>query len=97
MRDEARAIVGPTFREVYVSTALACCEVRDPKDCTRRRGAVRCRNSRVSAPYELPVAADLEIDTGRALLATCVDTLMQFACAQFGGAVDAGAARMRRG
>lgn len=47
MRDAARAIVGPAFREVYVSTPLACCEARDRKGCMRRRGAACCRNSPV--------------------------------------------------
>ncbi|ABB11199.1 adenylyl-sulfate kinase [Burkholderia lata] len=98
MRDEAKAIVGPAFREVYVSTALACCETRDPKGlyAKARRGALP-EFTGVSAPYEPPVAADLEIDTGRASLATCVDTLMQFACAQFVRAADARAALMRHG
>ncbi|HHX4184839.1 adenylyl-sulfate kinase [Burkholderia contaminans] len=98
MRDEAKAIVGPRFREVYVSTALDCCEARDPKGlyAKARRGALP-EFTGVSAPYEPPVAADLEIDAGRASLAMCVDTLVKFACAQFGGAIDAGAARMHHG
>ncbi|NTZ07090.1 adenylyl-sulfate kinase [Burkholderia metallica] len=98
MRDEARAIVGPAFREVYVSTSLACCETRDPKGLYAK---ARCGKlpefTGVSAPYEPPVEADLTIDTGRAPLATCVDMLMQFACAQFGYPADAQAMLTQHG
>ena len=98
MRDAARAIVGPAFREVYVSTPLACCEARDPKGLyAKARRGVLPEFTGVSAPYEPPVEADLTIDTGRASLAMCVDTLMRFAIAQFGGAADAQAAPMRHG
>ncbi|WP_319001249.1 adenylyl-sulfate kinase [Burkholderia cepacia] len=98
MRDAARAIVGPAFREVYVSTPLACCEARDPKGLyAKARRGVLLEFTGVSAPYEPPVEADLTIDTGRASLAMCVDTLMRFAIAQFGGAADAQAAPMRHG
>ncbi|MDN7590336.1 adenylyl-sulfate kinase [Burkholderia seminalis] len=98
MRDAARAIVGPAFREVYVSTPLACCEARDPKGlyAKARRGALP-EFTGVSAPYEPPAAADLAIDTGRVPLATCVDTLLQFAVTQFGFQADVQAAMTRHG
>ncbi|WGY71632.1 adenylyl-sulfate kinase [Burkholderia cepacia] len=98
MRDAARAIVGPAFREVYVSTPLACCEARDPKGlyAKARRGALP-EFTGVSAPYEPPVEADLTIDTGRESLGACVDTLLQFATMQFGFQADVQAAMTRRG
>ncbi|MCA7949771.1 adenylyl-sulfate kinase [Burkholderia seminalis] len=98
MRDAAKAIVGPAFREVYVSTPLACCEARDPKGlyAKARRGALP-EFTGVSAPYEPPEAADLAIDTGRVPLATCVDTLLQFAVTQFGFQADVQAAMTRHG
>ncbi|RQT72752.1 adenylyl-sulfate kinase [Burkholderia cepacia] len=98
MRDAARAIVGPAFREVYVSTPLACCEARDPKGLyAKARSGVLPEFTGVSAPYEPPVEADLTIDTGGASLAMCVDALMRFAVAQFGGAADPQAAPLRHG
>ncbi|WP_230962740.1 adenylyl-sulfate kinase [Burkholderia cepacia] len=98
MRDAARAIVGPAFREVYVSTPLACCEARDPKGLyAKARSGVLPEFTGVSAPYEPPVEADLTIDTGRASFAMCVDALMRFAVAQFGGAADPQAAPLRHG
>ncbi|CAB3761932.1 adenylylsulfate kinase [Burkholderia sp. MSh2] len=85
MRDQARAIVGAAFREVYVSTSLACCEARDPKGLyAKARLGVLPEFTGVSAPYEPPVRADLAIDTGNESIAKCVDTLMRFACTQFG-------------
>lgn len=98
MRDAARAIVGPAFREVYVSTPLACCEARDPKGLyAKARSGVLPEFTGVSAPYEPPVEADLTIDTSRASLAMCVDALMRFAVAQFGGAANPQAAPLRHG
>lgn len=98
MRDAARAIVGPAFREVYVSTPLACCEARDPKGLyAKARSGVLPEFTGVSAQYEPSVEADLTVDTGRASLAMCVDTLMRFAVAQFGGAADPQAAPLRHG
>ncbi|HEF5873238.1 TPA: adenylyl-sulfate kinase [Burkholderia cenocepacia] len=98
MRDAARAIVGPAFREVYVSTSLACCEARDPKGLYAK---ARCGGlpefTGVSAPYEAPVAADLTIDTGRVSLRACVDMLLQFAATQFGFQADGQAALTRHG
>ncbi|KAG8149763.1 adenylyl-sulfate kinase [Burkholderia catarinensis] len=96
MRDEARAIVGQAFREIHVSTSLACCEARDTKGLySKARRGVLAEFTGVSAPYEPPVDADLAIDTGRASLATCVDRLMRYACVQFGDRADARPAPVR--
>ncbi|KWO46197.1 adenylyl-sulfate kinase [Burkholderia sp. MSMB1459WGS] len=98
MRDAARAIVGPAFREVYVSTPLVCCEARDPKGLyAKARCGALPEFTGVSAPYEPPVKADLTLDTGRASLATCVDTLLQFAVTQFGFHADAQAVPTHHG
>lgn len=98
MRDAARAIVGPAFREVYVSTPLACCEARDPKGLyAKARSGALPEFTGVSAPYEPPTHADLTIDTGRASFATCVDTLLQFAVTQFGFQAHAQAALTHHG
>lgn len=61
----ARSIVGPDFyREVYVKTPIEVCELRDPKGLYRkaRLGLVQ-HFTGISAAYESPLAADLEIDT----------------------------------
>ncbi|WP_185642759.1 adenylyl-sulfate kinase [Burkholderia sp. Bp9140] len=97
MRDAARSIVGTAFREVYVSTPLASCEARDPKGLyAKARRGVLPGFTGVSSPYEPPVDADLVIDTDRASLAACVDTLARFACAQFGCPADVRPEQARR-
>ena len=55
---------GVPFLEVYVSTPLEVCERRDPKGlyARARRGEVK-RFTGVSAPYEVPEDAELEILT----------------------------------
>jgi bifunctional enzyme CysN/CysC len=56
--------LGVPFIEVYVATPLAVCESRDPKGlyARARRGEVR-RFTGISAPYEVPDDAELELAT----------------------------------
>jgi adenylyl-sulfate kinase len=64
-REVARGIIGDRFfREVHVSTSLHVCEERDPKGLyvKARRGEV-ANFTGISAPHEIPVNADLVIDT----------------------------------
>lgn len=66
-RTAARArhmALGVPFIEVYVATPLEVCESRDPKGlyARARRGEVR-RFTGVSAPYEVPADAELELAT----------------------------------
>jgi bifunctional enzyme CysN/CysC len=64
-RDAARTILaGVPFFEVHVSTPMAVAERRDPKGLYRRarRGEISDFTG-VQAPYEVPVAPDLRIDT----------------------------------
>jgi adenylylsulfate kinase-like enzyme len=58
------AAVGVPFLEVYVATPLEVCEQRDPKGlyARARRGEVT-RFTGISAPYEVPKDAELEIFT----------------------------------
>jgi adenylyl-sulfate kinase len=52
------------FVEVYVSTPLKVCIERDPKGLYRRALKGRLRDfTGISAPYEIPTAADITIDT----------------------------------
>ncbi|MGC9963514.1 MAG: adenylyl-sulfate kinase, partial [Acidimicrobiales bacterium] len=56
--------LGIPFFEVYVATPLEVCERRDPKGlyARARRGEV-ARFTGISAPYEVPDDAELEIQT----------------------------------
>ncbi len=64
-RRRARAAAGARhFFEVYVNTALAACERRDPKGHYRKARAGLIKDfTGVDAPYEVPEQPDLRIDT----------------------------------
>jgi len=63
-RAQARAIVGEPFREAYVSASVAVCEARDPKNLYRRARAGEIQGfTGVDAPYDVPAAPDLVLDT----------------------------------
>jgi bifunctional enzyme CysN/CysC len=63
-RAEARRIVGDNFYEVHVRADVALCRARDPKGLYNlaANGQVASFTG-VSAPYEVPVQADLVLDT----------------------------------
>jgi len=77
-RSLAREVIGSAFHEVYVQCDLATAESRDPKGLYRRarRGEIP-EFTGVSAPYEVPVAADLTIDATEPL-ADGVNRLLTF-------------------
>jgi adenylylsulfate kinase len=64
-RARARATIGAQhFIEVHVATALAVCESRDAKGLYRKaRAGLIADFTGVSAPYEVPAAPALSIDT----------------------------------
>ena len=63
-RQEAKAIIGDRFREVYVATPLEICESRDPKGLYEkaRRGEIP-QFTGISSPYEVPQAPDHTLNT----------------------------------
>lgn len=76
-RSMAREIIGDEFfREIHIKTPLAVCEQRDPKGLyiKARSGAIASFTG-ISAPYEAPVAPDLEIDTSQLSVAGAVTRL----------------------
>jgi adenylylsulfate kinase len=64
-RDAIRSKLAPgDFVEVWVSTPLAVCEQRDPKGLyAKARSGEIDEFTGISAPYEAPAAAEIEIDT----------------------------------
>jgi bifunctional enzyme CysN/CysC len=62
-RDEARKTIGD-FIEVYVSTPLEVCELRDTKDLYQRARAGKVHGlTGIDDPYEPPLAAEIVCDT----------------------------------
>jgi bifunctional enzyme CysN/CysC len=64
-RDDARRTIGD-FMEVYVSTPLSVCEIRDPKGLYKKARSGKIRGfTGIDDPYEPPLAAEIVCDTDR--------------------------------
>lgn len=67
-RDRVRALLqgdGARFIEVWVNPGLGVCEERDPKGLyARARSGEIAQFTGISAPYEAPRSAEIEVDTG---------------------------------
>ncbi len=75
----AREIVGDTFREAYVAASPAVCEARDRKQLYRRARAGEITGfTGVDAPYDVPEAPDLVLDTERNDVERTVATAVEF-------------------
>jgi bifunctional enzyme CysN/CysC len=79
-RAQARRAAGDRrFFEVYVKSALATCERRDPKGHYRRARAGEIKDfTGVDAPYEAPEEPSIVIDTEAQDVDACVDRLFAF-------------------
>lgn len=77
-RDKARALVPDDFVEVYVKADLDVCEERDPKGLYKKARAGEIKQfTGISAPYEEPLNAEVEVDTGKASLEDCVQRVLE--------------------
>ena len=78
-RDRVRAAHPECFHEIYISAPLEVCESRDVKGLYRlaRAGEIK-EFTGISAPYEPPLAPELEIRTGEWPLARCIAELAHY-------------------
>ena len=79
-RDRVRALFPQgQFVEVHISTPLSVCESRDPKGlyAKARKGEIS-NFTGISSPYEVPVSAELTIDTSKGDLTTQVNGLLAY-------------------
>ncbi|MGY2286351.1 adenylyl-sulfate kinase [Pseudomonas gingeri] len=69
--------LGEDYREVWCSASLQVCEGRDPKGhyARARRGELASFTG-ISAPYDVPHAPDLILDTGLLPVQACVEQLL---------------------
>jgi bifunctional enzyme CysN/CysC len=83
-RDRARAVAPDLFHEVYLKADLSVCETRDPKGLYEkaRKGEI-AEFTGISAPYEEPNGAELEVETGTQSLAESTEQLLQYVDANF--------------
>lgn len=80
-RDAARALFAPEeFVEVFLETPLAVCEQRDPKGlyALARQGKLKDFTG-IDSPYEVPLAAEVRIDTSETLVDLCVERIIEAA------------------
>jgi len=76
-RDRARAACGHAFHEVHIATSLEVCESRDPKGLYKKaRAGLVPEFTGVSAPYEVPTAADLVINTANSSVQQSLEQLL---------------------
>lgn len=75
----ARRAAGEDFHEVHLTADIAVCEERDPKGLYEkaRRGEIADFTG-ISAPYEVPEAAELSVDTGSQTVDESVAILVDF-------------------
>ena len=79
-RDNVKKIVGhDNYIEIFVNTSLEECERRDTKGLYKkaRKGEIKNMTG-ISAPYEIPVSPDLEIDTVKASIDKSVEKIFKF-------------------
>lgn len=83
-RDRLRTRQGRLFHEIWLSTPVSVCEVRDPKGmyARARRGELKDFTG-VSAPYEDPKAPELNLDTSQLGPDICVSRLIDYVEAHF--------------
>ena len=78
-RHRARAAAKDSFHEVYIKADLETCERRDPKGLYRRARTGEIADfTGISAPYEEPAAAELEVDTDRDTVDDCVQRIVDY-------------------
>jgi adenylylsulfate kinase len=79
-RDKAREIAGDgNFVEIYVKADLEVCESRDPKGLYKKARAGQIAEfTGISAPYEEPTNAEIVVDTGKASLEECAETVLSY-------------------
>ena len=78
-RDRIRAAHGEYFNEVYINAPLHVCEARDTKGLYRRARAGEVKDfTGISAPYEAPVAPELEIKSGEWTTERCLAALVDY-------------------
>ena len=67
------------FIEVFVNAPLEVCEKRDPKGLYAKARAKQIKEfTGISAPYEAPAKADLELRTDQLSVSECVAQILEY-------------------
>src|SRR5690554_2096340 len=78
-RERVKSIVGfDNFVEVFVNTPIEECERRDVKGLYKKARSGEIENfTGVNAPYELPLASEIEVDTTKMKVEEIVDVILK--------------------
>lgn len=78
-RDRARVALPDGFHEVYVKADLAVCESRDPKGLYKKARAGEIPEfTGISAPYEVPLAPEITVDTSASTVDECARMVIDY-------------------
>jgi adenylylsulfate kinase len=81
-RAKARQVAmqrGLGFHEIHIASDLATCEGRDPKGLYRRARSGQLTDfTGIDSPYESPLAAQLQLQTGQEDVATSLASLLDY-------------------
>lgn len=79
LREIARKVLGNNFRLIHISTPLDVCKERDVKGLYKKAINGDIPNfTGISAPFDAPIAADLEINTHNQTETQSVEALYTF-------------------
>ncbi|WP_299256533.1 adenylyl-sulfate kinase [uncultured Aquimarina sp.] len=78
-RQKAKNKIGKAnFIEVYLSTPLDVCESRDVKNLYKKARSGEITDfTGINAPYEVPISADIKIDTSNLSIEKSVDKILK--------------------
>jgi len=78
-REQARAIAGAHFIEVFVDTPLEICEQRDPKGLYKKARAGDIPHfTGISSPYEAPKNAEIHLKTAQMSVEAAADQVVAY-------------------
>ena len=62
--------------EIYISTSLECCEIRDTKGLYKKARSGKVFNfTGIDSPYEKPDSPEVEFDTSNLSIDECVEII----------------------
>lgn len=77
-RENARALIGDDFIEIFVSTPLEECEKRDSKGLYKKARAGEIPNfTGINSPYEKPKSPEITIDTSNCSIEKATNRIMK--------------------
>lgn len=78
-REQARALIGPNFIEVFIDTPLAECEKRDPKGLYKKARAGEVKKfTGISSAYEVPLNPEIRLANAELSIIEAAQQVLQY-------------------